>query len=451
MPKDDITETDVIGGGATTSTPTAIKLVVLDGPDAGMELALDRVARIGTDPGCHLVLTDQAVSREHAAISSLMGQIALKDLDSRNGTHVGEARISDAIITMGSLFRVGHTTIALQPRFHVREVQPSTETEFGELYGSSVAMREVFAVLERVAPSDITVLIEGESGTGKELAARAIHEASPRAAGPYVVFDCASVPRELAESELFGHVRGAFSGALTDREGAFHRADGGTICLDEIGELPLDLQPKLLRVLETGDVKRVGEDGSRHVDVRVVAATNRDLNAEARRRTFRADLLYRLMVVKVRMPPLRSRPDDIAGLVRRMLHEKLRSTVVGGENLAKLLGYSWPGNVRELRNVLARAVALSGQPATFDELVFNVAVNNLEPIALGSSYPGVASPMPYKQAKQQLLASFDRAYVEALMHRQRGNVSKAAESAELSRRSLYDLIKRTTGSEPTEE
>jgi transcriptional regulator with GAF, ATPase, and Fis domain len=316
-------------------------------------------------------------------------------------------------------------------------------------------MREIFAILERVAPSEVTILVEGESGTGKELVARSVHTASPRAAKPYVVFDCGSVPSELAESELFGHKRGAFSGAIADRAGAFARADGGTLCLDELGELPLDLQPKLLRVLETGEIKPVGSDEPARVDVRVVASTNRDLRAEVRRGRFREDLLYRLDVVKLRLPPLRQRPEDLPGLVERLLDGKLPSgDTIAGDNLGKLAAYGWPGNVRELRNVLARAVALARRPgepaAKFGELVLNLGPAAEGPATLGADYPGVASPLPYKEARAQLLDSFDRAYVAALMSRHGDNMSRAAQAAGISRSFLYDLLRKATGEAPDE-
>jgi len=299
---------------------------------------------------------------------------------------------------------MGNSAIAVQPRFHVREVTPSPARRFGDLVAESVAMRELFAIMERVGPTDVGVLIEGESGTGKELAARALHQQSARSHAPYVV------------------------------------------CFDEIGELPLDLQPKLLRVLETGEVRAVGDDVVRKVDVRVLASTNRELGAEARRGSFRSDLLYRLEVVKLRMPPLRYRPEDVAGLVGHMLSAKLPpEDVIGGDNLRKLVAYSWPGNVRELRNVLDRAVALASAPARFAELVFNLGPLPSAPLTIGHTFPGVASRVPYKEAKRQLLASFDRAYVEALLARQRGNISAAAAAAGLSRKALYDLIRRCTG------
>jgi DNA-binding NtrC family response regulator len=391
------------------------------------------------------------VSRKHAQVRAAEGQFIVKDLHSRNGTFLGGARVMEASIPLGAVLTIGNSAVAIQPRFHTREVAPSNERRFGELYGESLAMRELFAIMERVAPTDVTVLIEGESGTGKELAARAIHQGSERCGKPYVVFDCAAVPRELAESELFGHKKGAFSGAVDDRAGALHRADAGTICFDEIGELPIDLQPKLLRALETGEVRQVGDDEMRRVDVRVVAATNRDLGAEARRGTFRPDLLYRLEVVKLRMPPLRHRPEDIAGLVARLLDGKLADgDVIGGDNLRKLIGYSWQGNVRELRNVLDRAVALAPRPTKFDSLVFNLGPTPTTPLTIGYSFPGVEGTVPYKEAKRQLLSSFDGAYVEALMDRHRGNVSEAATAAGLSRKALYDLLRRTTGDSPKE-
>jgi DNA-binding NtrC family response regulator len=385
-------------------------------------------------------------------VTPVRGRILVEDLGSRNGTFLGGARIVQADVPLGAVLALGHTQVAVHSRWYVREVKPSSARSFGELIGESVAMREIFAVLERVAPSDVTLLVEGESGTGKELVARSVHKASARAHKPYVVFDCGAVPTELAESELFGHKRGAFSGAVSDRAGAFQRADGGTICLDELGELPLDLQPKLLRVLETGEVRSVGDDVPRKVDVRVVASTNRDLHAEARRGRFRADLLYRLEVVKIRIPPLRHRPEDIPGLVVRLLDGKLPpGDTVEGENLQRLAAYSWPGNVRELRNTLQRAVTLartpSEPPVPFARLVVNLGPASSTPTTLGIDFPGVASPLPFKEARAQLLDSFERAYVGALLDRHRGNVSQAAAAAGVSRTFLYELLRKTTGEE----
>jgi DNA-binding NtrC family response regulator len=427
--------------------------VVVAGPDEGREIALDATAEVGADPACTLVLHDRSVSRRHVSITVSGARVVVHDLGSRNGTFFGGARIKDGEIPIGAVLGVGDSAISVQPRWYVREVVPSASRSFGELIGEAVAMREVFAVLERVAKTQVTVLIEGESGTGKELAARSIHAASPRAGAPYVVFDCTSVPSELAESELFGHKRGAFSGATSDRAGAFQRATGGTLCLDEMGELPLDLQPKLLRALETGEIRAVGDDETRKVDVRVVAATNRDLRAEVQRGRFRADLLYRLEVVRIRIPPLRQRPEDIPALVAKLLAGKVHGPYTG-ENLAKLMAYSWPGNVRELRNVLARAVALADSPA-FEALAFNlgpgVEPGASTPSMLGFELPGVSRPMPFKEAKAQLVGTFERAYVSALLERHDNNIQQAAAAAGLSRKHLYNLMRGLEENAPAPE
>jgi DNA-binding NtrC family response regulator len=427
-------------------------LVVVGGPDEGQEVPLEKSASLGTEAGNDLVLTDPHVSRRHAQFLRDEGRLLVRDEGSLNGTHVGGARIHEVEVPLGTIITLGtQTAVAVQPRWYVREVSPSNQNRFVEMFGQSVAMREVFAILERVAPTEVNVLFEGETGTGKEVAARSLHHASHRAHGPYVVFDCSSVPKDLAESELFGHRRGAFSGATSDRAGAFQRAHGGTLCLDEIGELPLDLQPKLLRAIEAGEVRAVGDDSARKVDTRVIAATNRDLHAEAARGQFREDLLYRLDVVRVRIPPLRHRPQDIPVLASHFLEGRIDpAEPIEGSNLDKIVAYAWPGNVRELRNTLMRAVALAGKPEgrlpRFSELVLNLGPAPASPPTIGVGYPGVASPLPYKEAKEQLLASFDRAYVEALLHRHGNNVSQAASAAGLSRKHLYDLIRRTVGS-----
>ena len=431
-------------------TPDAVpcKLVVLHGPDAGREVPLERTVRVGSGRDNDLVLSDPHISRMHVTFTVDAGRIAVRDLDSKNGTMLAGARVVDAHVLVGTVIQLGPSTVvAVQPRWYVREVPPSRKTSFGELRGESFAMRELFAIFERVAPTDVPVLLEGETGTGKELAARSLHAASKRAKGPFVAFDCSAVARDLAESELFGHRRGAFSGAVADRAGAFEQADGGTLFLDEIGELSLELQPKLLRALETSEVRAVGADAARRVDVRVIAATNRDLHAEAARGTFRSDLVYRLDVVRVRMPPLRNRPEDIPVLVRHLLEGRIADTdAVSGPNLSRLAGYAWPGNVRELRNQLFRAVALASkgdEPPRFGDLVLNVGAETQAPLTIGQSFPGVDAPMLYKDAKDELISQFERAYVEALMRRHQGNVTHAAAAAGLSRKHLYELLRRT--------
>ena len=450
----DIAGPDGAGGAADerAGKPVALKVVVVAGPEEGREVSLDSIVNIGTDATCHLVLTDPAVSRKHVTLALDRGGVVVRDLGSRNGTFLASAKIKEAVLPIGAVLTVGQSAITVQPRWYVRELPPSARRSFGEVIGESLAMREIFAVLERVAPTDVTVLVEGESGTGKELVARSIHAASQRASKPYVVFDCGAVPAELAESELFGHKRGAFSGAVSDRAGAFARADGGTLCLDELGELPIDLQPKLLRVLESGEIKPVGSDATKKVDVRLVASTNRELHAEVRRGRFRADLMYRLEVVKLRMPPLRQRPEDVAALASKLLEGRIaKGDAIGGENLRKLVGYGWPGNVRELRNTLARAVALATAPGKppprFADLVLNLGPASTAPSTIGAEYPGVSSPVEYKEAKEQVLYSFHRAYVTALLDRHQGNVRLAAEAAGLSKKHLYELIRRVDGDE----
>ncbi|MEZ4221737.1 MAG: sigma 54-interacting transcriptional regulator [Polyangiaceae bacterium] len=425
------------------------KVVVVGGPDLGKEMAVTGEHVVGSAEGVALRLSDPRVSRRHAEFRLVDRRLMVRDLGSRNGTYLGHTRVVESEAPLGSLVQVGDSTLAVQPRWYTREVPPSEHSEFGDLVGTSLRMREIFAILERVSSTDVTVLIEGESGTGKELAARALRNASLRATRPYVIFDCAAVPRDLAESELFGHKRGAFSGAVADRAGAFQQAHGGTIYLDELGELPLELQPKLLRVLETAEVRRVGDDTMRKVDVRVIAATNRDLQAEVRRGRFREDLLYRLEVVKIRLPPLRERLEDVPTLVQRLLAGKLDvDAPITGSNLNRLVSYAWPGNVRELRNVLDRALALSDQSRgkpSFGDLVLNLGPTEDQPSTLGSQLPGVASPLPFKDAKELLLSQFERAYLDALLERHRGNHTQAAEAAGLSRKHLYDLLRKHFG------
>jgi DNA-binding NtrC family response regulator len=445
MVSKETTEWKLTAGGVERGVP--LKLAVTAGADEGKEVPLGALLEVGTDRGSGLVLSDPAVSRKHLVITHAEGRILVRDAQSRNGTFFGGARVHEIELPIGGVVRLGQTELTVQLRWYTREVAPSSARSFGDLFGESVAMREVFAILERGAVADAPILIEGESGTGKELAARSVHHASPRGQKPYVVFDCGSVPAELAESELFGHKRGAFSGATADRAGAFQRADGGTLCLDEIGELPLDLQPKLLRVLETGVVKPVGEDAPRKVDVRVLASTNRDLLAESRRGRFRSDLYYRLEVVRVRMPPLRRRPEDIPGLVARLLAGKLpEGDKITGTNLRKLVAYAWPGNVRELRNLLARAITLAQEPGKppppFERLVFNLGPASQAPATLGAELPGISSRVPYKEAKEQLLQSFDQLYVSTLLDRHHGHVTNAAAAAGLSRKHLYELMKK---------
>jgi len=305
------------------------------------------------------------------------------------------------------------------------------------LVAESLAMREVFAVLELAARSDVTVLVTGETGTGKELVARALHDASARRGQPFVTVDCGALPEGLLESELFGHVRGAFTGAVADRKGAFQRAHGGTLFLDELGAVSPAVQSRLLRALEARTIKPVGADQERPVDVRVVAATPLDLTTRVATGAFRSDLYYRLSVLSLELPPLRARREDLAPLVRELLRRRgFDDTPPSGPNLERLLVHAWPGNVRELRNVIDRAVALSPGAKDFASLRVS-----FEPIAPQGGL-GVRAELPFKDAKDAVIDAFEAQYL-AQVHRQHdGNVSAGARFAGVDRGHWRELLKK---------
>jgi len=322
------------------------------------------------------------------------------------------------------------------------EVQLARETAFDRLIGASSQMREIFALLARVAPSEATILIEGSSGTGKELVAEAIHRHSKRSQGPWVVFDCSAVAPDLIESELFGHVRGAFTGAIADRKGVFEAASGGTLFIDEIGELPSDLQPKLLRVLESGQVRPVGSTETRETSVRVVAATNRTLTQEVAEARFRADLYYRLAVIHVRLPPLSQRPEDIPLLVSHFLSQAGAEDVsVSFETMGRLQLHPWPGNVRELKNYVERAVLLSERGRLETQHLSNGGSVDREHEGSGDDMSFNAQ-LPFKDAKARLVESFERRYWTERLDAAKGNVSEAARQGGIHRKSLEYLLKK---------
>jgi DNA-binding NtrC family response regulator len=392
---------------------------------------------VGADPAADVPLSDAAVSRRHCTIVPTDGGFEVADLGSRNGTFLDGARITSATVPVGAVLRVGTTLIQLMPDEVTVEIPPSQASSFGALYGESTAMRQVFSVLERASVSDASILFIGESGTGKELAARAVHDHSRRSGGPFVVFDCGASTETLIESDLFGHRKGAFTGAVADRPGAFALADGGTLFLDEIGDLPLPLQPKLLRLLEAGEVTPLGAQKSERHQVRVVAATHRNLWDEVGRGAFRGDLYYRLGVVEVHLPPLRQRPSDIPELVRRFLAAHGASTDdLAGPNLDRLSAYHWPGNVRELRNVIARAVALSAPGTPLSRM----------PIMLrAGAQPerrSAEADRPFAEAKAEVVGRFEKEYLEDLLRRSGGNMAEAARRAGLERKYLYRLLER---------
>jgi len=341
----------------------SIYLRVVAGPDAGLEITLSvPTLRIGTATDNDVVLSDRAVSRHHAAIHMTAQGLALRDLGSTNGTFVNDLRITEAYLTPGVECTLGYSRLLVEQRTEERPVAISEQDHLGELVGASAQMRELFGLIRAVAPTPTTIQIIGESGSGKELVARTLHELSGRQ-GPLVVFDASVTDPEMVRNDLFGHIKGAFTGAAGSREGAFRQAHGGTLFIDEIGELPLDLQPRLLRALENREVTPIGADKPVRVDVRVVTATHRDLEAMVQAGAFRADLFYRLSVVPLRVPPLRQIPEDMPLLVDTLMRRLGLGCRVSAEAMAALQRYSWPGNVRELRNVLERAAVLSrGQP-----------------------------------------------------------------------------------------
>jgi DNA-binding NtrC family response regulator len=356
--------TEVLSLGQRPLVLKKARFVVTKGRDEGKEMVLQApLVTIGTLPENSLVLSDPTVSRKHASVEETSSGYILHDLDSTNGTFLDNVRVREGYLQAGSRFRLGQTEMVFSPLEERIEVLRSSSDRFGDLIGASRTMREVFGILERVAPTDITVLIQGETGTGKELAARAVHGHSRRAAGPFVVFDCGAVAPNLIESELFGHEKGAFTDAVKARQGAFELADNGTLFLDEIGELAPALQPKLLRALDQREVKRVGAEQIVKVNVRVVAATNRDLEKEVKANRFREDLFYRLSAVSVQLPSLRMHKEDIDLICGHLLAGIAKDagkklTGFSPEALAALAAYAWPGNVRELKNVLERAAAL---------------------------------------------------------------------------------------------
>jgi len=417
-----------------------IRIEIVEGPDTGTVAELmGPDASIGKGKGCDLVVSDRTVSRHHVSLRVEGDGLRVVDAGSRNGTVLDGTRVKDAYARPDSLIKIGETTLRLRLLSDMVELPLSNRDHFVGLLGSSTAMRQVFAILERVAPTDSTVLIEGESGTGKELVADALHEESLRSSGPFVVFDCSAVSANLIESELFGHIRGAFTGAIVDRAGAFETADGGTLFLDEIGELPLDLQPKLLRVLERLEIRRVGSNEPRKVDVRIVAATNRSLSAEVERRHFREDLFYRLAVIHVRLPPLRERPEDIPMFVRHFCKLLARrgepAPVLPERTIRGLASQSWPGNVRELRNAVARAVSL-GSPTDFSS------TSELPAITGAPSSEDIDLSLPLKTGKEMIVEVYERAYIAAALQQTGGNVTRAAELAGVNRKFIQRAMKR---------
>ena len=426
-------------GGAPGSA-LGIQVLVLSGASKGITRSLGQRLTIGKAPDNDLVLTDDTVSRRHCELTRLPSGILVKDFDSTNGTKVQGARVKEAIVAAGAVLKVGEVEVALRPAAQRVELLPSDKKSFGNALGESLGMRTIFGVLERIAATDATVLLEGETGTGKDVLARALWTESDRASGPFVVVDCGAVSYSLLESELFGHERGAFTGAVAARQGAFELADGGTVFLDEIGELPLDVQPKLLRVLETKEFRRVGGNKTIRSNVRVVAATKRNLLREVSAGKFREDLYFRLAVVPVTVPPLRARREDIPALVNHILRAAggSGSLSVSPDTMQALTAHDWPGNVRELRNVLERAVYLARATGTSEVNLISLPVSSSATESVFHFEQGKT----YRETRAKYDTEFERRYVKWLLARHNGNVSAAAREAKMDRKHLHDMAKK---------
>jgi transcriptional regulator with GAF, ATPase, and Fis domain len=421
-----------------------VLVVVLSGSQRGRQVRLSQRMRVGKAPDNDLVLDDDTVSRHHCELERRETGVFVRDLGSTNATRVGRTAIQEAVVEAGATIKVGGVELGVRVEPRRALLLPSESTQFGEAIGHSIALRTIFGVLERIAPTDAAVLLLGETGTGKDVLARSIHQTSPRRAAPFVVVDCGAVSYSLIESELFGHERGSFTGAVATRQGAFELAAKGTVFLDEVGDLPLDVQPKLLRVLESGEFRRVGGNKTIQAEARIIAATKRDLKAEVERGKFREDLYFRLAVVPVTVPPLRSRREDITPLVERFLELARRrdpaaSVTLSAGTLAALAAHDWPGNVRELRNVLDRAIYMATAGGERElrllDLPVTAAVANQGPTAFDAK-------KSYREVRDEFEADFERRYVAWLLDRHAGNISAAAREAKMDRKHLYDLARR---------
>jgi DNA-binding NtrC family response regulator len=416
--------------GATTFPVRTIHVEVIEGPDAGLRVTGDSLT-IGTAEGSSMRLADPSVSRFHLELRASSDGVHVIDHGSTNGTFAGAIRVERAIVAPGSTLRLGATTLRIGDA-PLAEVEVHGESSLAGVIGGSAAMRRLMAQVTKAAASDVSMLVNGESGTGKELIARALHDLGPRAKGPFVTVDCGSIAPTLIASELFGHERGAFTGADRIHVGSFEAAHGGTIFLDEIGELSPAIQATLLGALERRRIRRLGSRTEIAIDVRVVSATHRDLRAEVNAGTFRLDLFYRLAVVTLAVPPLRERPDDIPLLVEHFLRDAgfdgPIASLISPAAMQSISKLHFAGNVRELRNLIEAAVAMNEPPDLATA-----------PIARGITL-ATDLALPYKDARAQLLDHFESQYLDALMERAAGNISQAARIAKMTRSHLSELL-----------
>jgi DNA-binding NtrC family response regulator len=473
------TKVSYLGRGPTLHVRRCI-LQAVDDPTQDWTFEKEEI-RIGSMDDNDVVLGDDTVSRYHCRITQEDNGYVLLDQRSTNGTFINKVRIREAFLKPGSIVSVGQSQLRFNAREEEVEIVPSRADRIGGLIGGNARMREIYSIIEKIAPTATTVVIDGETGTGKEVVAQAIHSLSPRARNDLVVFDCGAVPPNLIESELFGHEKGSFTGALMTRQGLFEQADGGTLFLDELGELPIDLQPKLLRVLEQREVRRVGSAKASKVDVRIIAATNRNLEDEVRAGRFRQDLFYRLSVVRLHLPALRDRVDDIPLLLQHFLDVgafncKPNAPSVRGvarDAVAALQAYPWPGNVRELVNVVERAVSFcDSDTIELSDLPDYVRTAKAPPprepparraasvppgsnpgttpsVSMNPNAPAPAPPdellaegVTFKDAKERWVASFERDYILQLLRRNSGNISHAARAADIDRKYFRKLMKK---------
>jgi two-component system, NtrC family, response regulator GlrR len=398
--------------------------------------------QVGSHQSNDAVIDLPQVSRFHCEVRIDDQRPIVRDLGSTNGTFIDGVRVREGYLKPGSTLGLGHGPGAATLRFELDEkvsaVPLSQASRFGTLVGSSAGMRAAFAVFERAAKSDVTVLLEGETGTGKSRAAEAIHRGGARAERPFFVVDCGALPPTLLEAELFGHEKGAFTGAANRRIGVFEEAKGGTVLLDEIGEVPLELQPRLLRVLEDRVVRRLGQNQWLPVDVRIIAATHRDLREEVNSGRFRSDLYFRLAVVRTTLPALRDRPEDLPEIARTLLTH-LGATAANHPGLfsaaffTQLRAGSWPGNVRELRNYLERCLVFEGPVPMVDDGATVGPTSN----ALAMDWK-----LPLTEARKRAVDAFEKQYVEQLVARHQGKVAQAAVDAGVDRVYLYRLMRK---------
>ena len=451
------------GSRSAEAQPRRFRVEVVKGVDAGSSVLVEAAhpgrVLIGQGPTCDLVLTDPLASRRHVAISSRGGALLLTDLESTNGTLVNGVDVSEVYIRGGERIVIGETTlVARDDAFPASAL--SNAMRFGRVVGASTAMRALYPLCERVARSAIPVLIEGETGTGKEMLAESLHEASGRAAGPFIVFDCTVVASNLVESALFGHERGAFTGAVNARRGVFEQAHGGTLFIDEVGDLDLALQPKLLRAIERAEVQRVGAERWTKVDVRVVSATRRNLDREVQEGRFRDDLFFRLAVARIELPPLRHRDGDVDLLARHLWRRLGGLGDLPPEVLPRLRGHTFPGNIRELQNMVSRRLALGeldesmtlsnvgmSAPSSASDLPGASAINDAiaeASIAQGPSGDFMAAvlaeDLPLVPSRQRVAREFERRYVERLLLRHGGDSALAAASSGIARR-YFQLLR----------